>query len=251
MTTDSAAVLRGVRALGPYFAVETGPVPPDGYRPLGALFATGPGAPLAVRIGEVAGKLRTAEPRVAASITHLGLAARFWSVTLGMLAVGGLVPEFDAERVHWRQPADGPLDLWLPGSAAQPAGPAPAEDVHRAAIAGALAPLATAVQAVASVADGLLAGNAASALVGTVRQMRRQLPAPDHRRVAAVAGELLAREPLLGTLRGDSLRRTSCCLYYRIPGGGLCGDCVFDRAPGSAVSPGAGAGNISSHTLTR
>jgi iron complex transport system ATP-binding protein len=26
-------------------------------------------------------------------------------------------------------------------------------------------------------------------------------------------------------------RRNSCCLYYRTPRGGLCGDCALDRAP--------------------
>jgi iron complex transport system ATP-binding protein len=26
-------------------------------------------------------------------------------------------------------------------------------------------------------------------------------------------------------------RRTSCCLYYRVPGGGLCGDCVLTTQP--------------------
>ncbi len=28
---------------------------------------------------------------------------------------------------------------------------------------------------------------------------------------------------------GSAFRRRSCCLYYRVPGGGLCGDCCFDR----------------------
>ena len=31
---------------------------------------------------------------------------------------------------------------------------------------------------------------------------------------------------------GWTFRRRSCCLYYRVPGGGVCGDCVLrDRAP--------------------
>jgi hypothetical protein len=228
-TMTSHATFSAVSALGPYFAVGTGTVPPADHQPLGRLLATGPDAPLAVRIAEVAAKLRTDEPRVAASIAHLGLAARFWSVTLGMLAVGGVVPDFGL--AHGRQLPDGPLDLWLPAEAVRPVGASAADDVHRAAVTGALAPLAVAVRAVAPVADGLLAGNAASALVGTVRMLQRQLPEPAHRQAAAVAGELLAREPLQGTLRADSLRRNSCCLYYRVPGGGLCGDCAFDRAP--------------------
>jgi iron complex transport system ATP-binding protein len=31
---------------------------------------------------------------------------------------------------------------------------------------------------------------------------------------------------------GMSYRRTSCCLYYRAPRGGLCGDCVLTSKPG-------------------
>ena len=54
-----------------------------------------------------------------------------------------------------------------------------------------------------------------------------------------LANRLLAREPLTGTgwfdhrpddggpRPGWSFTRTSCCLFYRVPGGGLCGDCVL------------------------
>jgi ferric iron reductase protein FhuF len=45
-----------------------------------------------------------------------------------------------------------------------------------------------------------------------------------------VAEELLARESLRGHgryERPDRFVRASCCLFYRIPGGGLCGDCVL------------------------
>ncbi|MFK4144838.1 (2Fe-2S)-binding protein [Streptomyces sp. NPDC004065] len=45
--------------------------------------------------------------------------------------------------------------------------------------------------------------------------------------------------PLPGT-PGTVFRRRSCCLYYRVPGGGICGDCCFTRAPRS--SPRAASG---------
>ncbi|ETB34971.1 hypothetical protein N602_27770, partial [Mycobacterium avium subsp. hominissuis 10-5606] len=34
-----------------------------------------------------------------------------------------------------------------------------------------------------------------------------------------------------GTVTGPPLdfRRASCCLFYRLPGGSVCGDCVLDR----------------------
>ena len=43
-----------------------------------------------------------------------------------------------------------------------------------------------------------------------------------------------------GTLTGTGFRRRSCCLYYRVPGGGVCGDCCFLRPPRS--SPRAASG---------
>jgi hypothetical protein len=45
----------------------------------------------------------------------------------------------------------------------------------------------------------------------------------------SIAGRLLATGMLrrAGQLTGGGLefRRNSCCLYYRVPGGSLCGDC--------------------------
>ncbi|WP_435888986.1 (2Fe-2S)-binding protein [Streptomyces niveus] len=38
------------------------------------------------------------------------------------------------------------------------------------------------------------------------------------------------------TRAGHRWPRACCCLYYRCPSGGLCGDCVFDRPP-SRSSP--------------
>jgi hypothetical protein len=59
-----------------------------------------------------------------------------------------------------------------------------------------------------------------------------------------VAGRLLAGPSGLlagtGELRPPrppdrdwSFRRRSCCLYYRVPGGELCGDCVLSHRPGA------------------
>lgn len=110
-----------------------------------------------------------------------------------------------------------------------------AEQVHREVLLANLAPLGTAVRAITPVAERLLWGNAASALVGTLRVLRGQ-PGAAHATVAAVARQLLAREPLAGSSTwSPAFRRTTCCLYYRVPGGGLCGDCVFTTAPGAAT----------------
>ncbi|MFJ6619491.1 (2Fe-2S)-binding protein [Kitasatospora sp. NPDC091335] len=221
-------------AVGPYFALDTaGDGPPAGFRPLAELYGTGPDAPLATRLRVVAQRLGTGEPRVAASILHLGLAARFWSVGLGSAVLLGTVPTL--EQAWMRIPDQGPLDLWTPPEPAGPAAGTLADRLHEAVLLGRLEPLAAAVRAVAPLSPRLLLGNAASALAGTLRVLDGHAPGA----ARALAAELLDRPPLAGsgTLRtgprGTAFRRNSCCLYYRVgPGAGLCGDCCFSAPPG-------------------
>jgi ferric iron reductase protein FhuF len=89
---------------------------------------------------------------------------------------------------------------------------------------GQLRPLLEVFRPVMKVADGLMWGNAASALAGTLRVVRPDLREP----VTGLVEELLTREPLAGTggfVRPGAFLRRSCCLYYRVPPGGFCGDC--------------------------
>ncbi|MEV7188472.1 (2Fe-2S)-binding protein [Kitasatospora sp. NPDC093102] len=222
-------------AVGPYFALDTSPAgrPPAGFRPLAELYGTGPDAPLAARLRVVARRLGTGEPRVAASILHLGLAARFWSVGLGSAVLLGTVPTL--EHAWMRIPDQGPLDLWTPPEPARPAAGTLADQLHDVVLLGWLERLATAVRAVAPLSPRLLLGNAASALTGTLRVLDAHAPGA----ARALAAELLDRLPLAGsgTLHtgpsGTAFRRNSCCLYYRVgPGAGLCGDCCFSTPPG-------------------
>ncbi|MGK4584761.1 (2Fe-2S)-binding protein [Kitasatospora sp. HPMI-4] len=230
---SAAEVYREVSAAGPYFAVEADSASdrPADFRPLRELYAGGPEGFMAQRIAVVAARLGTAEPRVAASIAQLGLAARFWSVALGTARLTGSVPDLDPDRAYWRYPSRGMLELRLPG-------PVPAPDLagvlHHTVVATVLAPLAATVRTATAtpVSERLLWGNAASALVGAVRQLLAHRP--DAERTAwPLAAELLGRAPLAGTgtLHGTAYRRSTCCLYYRAPGGGLCGDCVFRTPP--------------------
>jgi ferric iron reductase protein FhuF len=168
----------------------------------------------------------------------LGIAARLWSVALGTVALGGCVPDLHPDRVHWRLPAQGgPLDLWVPRL--DPVGDGDGRGLHEAVMVENLAPLTAAVLAVAPVAERLLWGNAASALAGALRVLHGQVGAerPEGYRAAETAArELLGRTPLLGTghlsaTAPPSFRRSTCCLYYRLPSGGLCGDCVFTTPP--------------------
>lgn len=91
-----------------------------------------------------------------------------------------------------------------------------------------LRPLVAAVRAVTPVAEGLLWGNAASALTGALAVLARARPGSATAATRLVE-ELLDLTPLrgTGTLGPSGFRRHSCCLYYRVPGGGLCGDCAL------------------------
>ncbi|WOI61274.1 (2Fe-2S)-binding protein [Streptomyces fradiae] len=201
-------------------------------------------APLARRVALVAERLGTPEYRVAASIAQLGLAARLWSVALGAAALHGAVPDLSPGTLHWDPTRSTPDELWWSGTGA---GPATAPELLRTVQHGHLEPLAAAFRAAGPVSPGLLRGNSGSALGGAVRELTRWAERngrPDAaRRAAALAAELLDHPDLAGTLQRPALRRRTCCLYYRCPGGGLCGDCVFDAPPRrAAAGPGLAGG---------
>ncbi|MFJ4334119.1 MULTISPECIES: (2Fe-2S)-binding protein [unclassified Streptomyces] len=195
--------------------------------------------PLGHRVRKVAAALGAPETRVAASVAQQGLAARLWSVALACAVLYGNVPDLDPRLLHWDPEATAPDDLWLTEVRARPADTDTLADV---VLNTHLAPLTEAVHARYGVARGLLRGNAASALAGAGRELDRWARRQGHADTAARARSLTAgllAHPLLagtGTLTGTSFRRRSCCLYYRVPGGGVCGDCCFPSPPGPARS---------------
>ncbi|WP_440106298.1 (2Fe-2S)-binding protein [Streptosporangium sp. H16] len=229
-----AAAVADVAAAGGYFGLDLGPVPREpGWRPLTDLLADP--ATVEARIADTAGRLGTAETRVAASILFQGLAARFWSPPLGAAVAHDLLVDLAPRHVHWRAVAEGPLPLraahlegWEVRDPARIAGP-----LYRSVVTGLLEPLAETVRRVVPIAPGLLWGNAASALAGTLLELGRRRPGLAAKAVA------LGRELLdTGLLRGTgelaepapghpAFARRSCCLFYRLPGGGMCGDCVL------------------------
>lgn len=215
---DVAAALAQAAQLGPYFGLDD-PVP--GARPLPELRSAGALGPL---VEDHARRLRTGEPRVAASILYQGLAARLWSPVIGC-ALEGLLLDLDA--VAWS--AD-PLRLHLVAPRGWALPPDAAPPVAEAVLGGQLVPLARALHDVAPVAHRLLLGGAASALMGTVTVA--ELGGRSGARPLADA--LLTLPPLRGTGTtgpDGAFRRVSCCLYYRVPGGGLCGDCPLPAVP--------------------
>ncbi|MQY33904.1 hypothetical protein SRB17_18700 [Streptomyces sp. RB17] len=248
---DLDPALAALRPLGGFFVLRTVPGPagagggpdPGSLPTLAETYERVTPDPLAARVAVVADRLRTREPRVAASIAQQGLAARLWSTALGCAVRYGRLPDLDPRLLRWDPLASAPDDLYL--TELRPL-PGDATTLAAAVLHGHLEPLAEAVTAGYGSAPGLLWGNAGSALAGAARELDRWARAHGRTdlagRARALTGELFDH-PLLrttGTRAGTAFRRRSCCLYYRVPGGGVCGDCCFTRPPRS--SPGAASG---------
>lgn len=233
---ESAAVaaLAQVARIGTYFAVGTGPTDDAGWHPVGALYADA--GLLNDVIDRVQQRIGAPTRRVAAATFHLGFAARVWSIWLGALIQHALTLELPADQLSYRQ-VDGGIRLHLPAPLCWPTEDphpglaAPVYDTH-------LGPLAAAVRAVEPISERLLRGNAASALLGSARVLDSHrgdtVPGPAWRLARSVCADERLHGAALFNDAGTDYRRTSCCLFYRTPGGGLCGDCVLDRKPAPA-----------------
>lgn len=218
------STLRTLAGIGPYFTASTGDPGPGDWRPVCDLYDDADA--LAAVVGHVGARIGTTEYRVAASTLFLGYAARLWSLALGGIVRTGILP--DVDRLLWRD-VDGRIDLHL-SDAVGWAGAEPVElvGVARATVLGRhLAPMIAAIRAVEPMSERLLWGNAASALIGAARVLDGET------RTAAmgIAESILGDPRLVDTVdrEGAGYRRRSCCLFYRTPVSGYCGDCVLTR----------------------
>ncbi len=228
--TETATVLAELSRISPYFAVGTGPVA-DGWRPVRQLYTDT--ELLGGYVDRVRARIGAPDQRVAVSTLFLGLAARLWSIGLGALAGHRLLFDLAPEHLLFRE-SDGQIRLHVEdpvgwrGDDLEPRLAGAVFDVH-------LIPLIEAVHRLGPISERLLRGNAASALLGAARMFDSRMLA-DHGPHGAgwqLAGRLCTDERLADTVRptSDGYRRTSCCLYYRTPGGGLCGDCALTHKP--------------------
>jgi ABC-type cobalamin/Fe3+-siderophores transport system ATPase subunit len=226
-SSDPAAItaLAELCDVSGYFAVGTGPLD-DGWRPVGQLYDDA--ALLAEIVGRVKARLDVTEQRVAASTFFLGFAARLWSIGLGTVAGYGMLVDLAPERLLFRE-VDGQIALHLEHPVAQQCDD-PGSALADLVLDRHLEPLAAALRRLDPISKKLLQGNSASALLGAARVF-------DGDR-ATTSGWELAREICADQRLGAAVffvdtgyRRTSCCLYYRTPRGGLCGDCALTRVP--------------------
>ncbi|MGV9298830.1 (2Fe-2S)-binding protein [Amycolatopsis sp. NPDC003676] len=214
--------------LGPFFAVDTHSAdePASPWRPLSEVLDDGP--VLRERVAQNRAVLGGdfVELRVAASIAHLGLAARLLSPALGLAAGAGAIPDYSTA---WWQPKLGgafPLSLKEDSRVESDVVTAFAERVLRG-------PLVRLDKAMAqfSLAENVRRGNVASALNGAVTVLRSERPEWTDR-VVEIVGALEELPELAGTATRENgrFRRRSCCLFYRATpdrDGPKCGDCVL------------------------
>jgi hypothetical protein len=194
--------------------------------------AAAPGEPLdvAAAVDAMARRLGTGEARVAASYLQYETAERAWSLALGAWAFTRALPDFAHLRLILAP--DGSVGVGFTELQGWTCLGEPAENVAevlaRNVIDGVLVEFHDALHRSVKIADGLLWGNAAAALVISARSAGRARSCVD------VAGAVLSRPPLAGRLDeslSGSFRRRSCCLYYRAAAGSKCADCPLIDQP--------------------
>jgi hypothetical protein len=214
------ATLRQARGISPFFVLDVGK--PDGTWLSGEALVDGSSA-LADTFATIGARYRTKEKRVAASLFFLGYTARLLCPTVAAHVLDGAIPDIRPGNLWWRYEPETGLQVRL------------SEPVVGPGIAESMAPVVDAIRDVVPVASGLLWGNAASSMAGALRTMSRTGTASAEECLVTGA-KLFAEPPLKGT--GDfipfpgevTFRRRSCCLYYRLDGGGTCGDCPLPPA---------------------
>lgn len=217
---DISAELAEIASYGGFFALTVGG-DATGWHPVGRSYTDG----CTDLIEATVRRYRTNDRRIGASLVHLGHATRLWSPVLACAIGHGVVP--DLENL---QRADGGAQLRLPRPIGESiTSPAP-EVLHRIVVTEHMRPLADGLSV--KLAPALLAGNIASALVGAAQALLSARP--DRRSAIVQTTRSLLDTGMLagsGVLRGPQLafRRRSCCLFYRLPAGSLCGDCGLHR----------------------
>jgi ferric iron reductase protein FhuF len=235
MSADLTGEMDDVATLGGFFGLATGPA--EGADPSWRPFVSFTGAVLDQRVDQVAEQLGGAPRRIAASLLSLSVSARVTALVLGAGTLHGAVPRLH-DRVQWRPWSGGPAPLWIerPESVGDPAGPADLAAAAARELDATLCPLLDAIGAQASVSTQVLWGNVASSLGGALRMLLTQRPDSSSGALALAVG-ILGHPPLAGLGQfveepshptGVGFARRTCCLFYRVPGGGTCADCVLN-----------------------
>lgn len=155
--------------------------------------------------------------RVGESAVVMGVASRLWALLVVPAARDRLL--IDPAAICARDD-DGAVVLGVREMAGR-------RDPTNDDVDGVLLAVLGPVVAALDLAPRVLWGNVAASL----HAVPRVFGVPE---TAPLVADLLSRAPLAGELDevgGGRARRRTCCLFYLVPGAGLCGDCVLDAVP--------------------
>lgn len=258
----SAAVLTGLAELGGFFEL-TPPAGTDAV-PWSVLLADDP---LGARIDTVRGALARSsglpvdevDQKVAVSALQVGLASRLWSVALAGAVLHRWVPDLSSANLLASPGHGGPVPLALAdptrGYAVPDAASTAAEVIAQVVVRGSLRDLDDACARVGRTPRRALLSNAASSLVGAARVLATHRPHAGQQAWALArlllldpdlrpGGRALGRAGLPSGVGGgmerpeEAFLRGGCCLFDRLPGHGLCPDCVRAEHRPELVTPG-------------
>lgn len=163
------------------------------------------------------------EPRVVVSTFSLGLFARLVSPTVGAAVLDTKIPALDFDTTFFKRALAGPLLLATTDAETTP-------DLEKT-LSDVLFPLAHHIGETYSVSSHVLRGNVASAVFGALRVITLVEPTLSDGvftlGLALLGGPLSGLGEITESPQGRQFVRASCCLFYRIPNAGYCGDCVL------------------------
>lgn len=263
---ERGQVFDDLAALGGFFALAAPPEPGTDAVPWAQVLSE---EALAGRFATVREALATGsglpvdevDPKVAVSAAQVGLASRLWSVALASALLHRWVPDLGEDNLVASPGHRGAVPLGVADPARGYAVPAPtsaepepvAGTVARAVV-PALTSLTEACARVGRTPAKVLTSNTASALVGGARVLAGHRPEQGPAAWAAARG-LLAHPTVAaggaavpsaslpagvgGAMehREEAFLRSGCCVFYRLPGHGLCPDCVLAPSRAGEVTP--------------
>jgi ferric iron reductase protein FhuF len=236
---EVAAAARRAGRINPLLGIELDPL---GGRSAGALGDDAPGLIDAVR-----SRFGRIDRRIAASLVVLGYAARLVGPSVAILVGEQILVDLRRPAVRYAFVPEQGFRLTVTAFGGWRATPtALRQRWHQDVLIDHLGTLVASVRAVVPLAAALLWGNVASGLAGVLCTLGRHGFVPVDRCLAD-GRSLLELGPLRGAghlrLRDGELRfvRRTCCLYYRIDGGGMCGDCALLATPGARRRVGGAA----------
>lgn len=231
---DPTAITSRVEDLGEFFALPA--AQGDSWLPIATLCDD------AAAVREYARRARSAIAasmrvevtdvpiKAAASSVHLSIVARLLSPVIGAATCLPTFPLLTAKSVFWQRTSTHRPGLGTAGSdhAAVTDLQQTADAIAGSLIHDVLRPLHETVRIAAALSQKVLWGNVASAANGAVTVLALSRPEDEPRGRALVAA-LIATDQLHGAAQfhDGQFRRHNCCLFYQVPGGGYCGDCVL------------------------